>query len=269
MQKNFLRVSDLLHFLFKFAPAHLVESWDHVGLQVGRKQDKITGVLVALDASEAGIFEAIKNKCNVMVTHHPLKLKFMKPCDVSAQNKRILVLAKKHKINILSFHTNLDATQYGLNDMLVQQLSLQQVRVLNKNPKNKKCGLGRLGKLPKSLTLKTFCQKLLQQLPTKHLRFIGNPNEKIKTVAVMSGSGAGFWQEAKLCGADVLVTGDVKYHTALDAQAEGIALVDVGHYGSEIGMIHLVKNLLTNWQPKLKIIASTAHQDPFFCLINP
>ena len=75
-------------------------------------------------------------------------------------------------------------------------------------------------------------QEVKRRLNLQNLRLIGNPQQKIKTVAVISGSGKSLLP--KVYGAvDVLVTGDIGYHEAKEALARGLAIIDAGHQETE------------------------------------
>ncbi len=99
-----------------------------------------------------------------------------------------------------------------------------------------KLGLGRIGKLPESLSLADFAGQIRKILPAAGLRYVGDPSAAVSKVALCSGSGASLLRDAARAGADVLVTGDVKYHEAREAQELGIALIDAGHFHTEIIM---------------------------------
>jgi dinuclear metal center YbgI/SA1388 family protein len=104
-------------------------------------------------------------------------------------------------------------------------------------------GLGRIGQLPAALSLAAFARQVGGQLQTP-VRFCGDPLRSVRKVAVCSGSGASLLREAQFKGADVLVTGDVKHHDATEAELLGMALVDAGHYGTEILMVAAVAEQL-------------------------
>ncbi len=131
-----------------------------------------------------------------------------------------------------------------------------------------KRGLGRMGHLPQSLTLADFAAQVATVLDTPGLRFVGDPGAVIRTVALCSGSGASLIRAAVRLGADVLVTGDVKYHDARDAEDSGLALIDAGHFSTEIIMVTTVQRQL---QQKLSeagftdctVTACTVETDPF------
>jgi len=100
-----------------------------------------------------------------------------------------------------------------------------------------KFGLGRIGHLSNKVSLADFARQIKKTLSAPGLRYVGNPSSSLSKVAVCGGSGASLVREAVRAGADVLVTGDVKYHEARDAQDLGIALIDAGHFNTEIIMV--------------------------------
>ncbi len=103
--------------------------------------------------------------------------------------------------------------------------------------KGAKLGLGRIGRLSESSTLAEYANRLRNVLSAPALRYVGDPNAVISKVALCSGSGASLLRDAARAGADLLVTGDVKYHEAREAEDCGLALIDAGHYPTEIIMV--------------------------------
>ncbi len=94
-------------------------------------------------------------------------------------------------------------------------------------------GLGRIGTLAQSQTLTQFMAQIAQTLAQESLTFCGDSSKQIQTVALCGGSGSGFLQEAKKLGADVYVTGDMKYHDGQLAEELGLAVIDAGHFATE------------------------------------
>ncbi len=94
-------------------------------------------------------------------------------------------------------------------------------------------GFGRVGTLPQPLTLRALAARIRDELPAPHLRFAGNPDRTVRTVATVGGSGDSLIGAALGAGADVFVTGDLKHHVVLDALELGLALVDAGHHATE------------------------------------
>lgn len=263
-----LTVQNIDQFLSRFAPPSLAEEWDNVGLQVGNSADVLTGILVSLDVTEAVLWEAVEHDANLIITHHPLFFRPVNHLDDLQVSTRQARLATQMGINILSFHTNLDATREGLNDQLVKILKIKAVKPLipSRDKKIPKAGLGRIGKVSKT-NLEKFTKQAAKNLGLKNLRYVGDSRHAITRVAVMTGSGGGFFLEAQNAGADVLITGDVKYHHALDALGSGIALIDIGHFAGEIGMVSLVakklREFLRGKNSKVKIFETAAQTDPF------
>ena len=98
-------------------------------------------------------------------------------------------------------------------------------------------GLGRIGELPEAISLDDLAVKLKEVLDGTTLRVAGDGRKEMKKIAVCGGSGISVLREAARRGADVLVTGDVKYHDAQLARELGVALIDAGHFGSEHLMV--------------------------------
>ncbi len=101
-------------------------------------------------------------------------------------------------------------------------------------------GLGRVGELSSPMSLDVFSNRLKAALNLSTVKVVGRPDMAVETVAVCSGSGSSLMTAAIASGAQAFVSGDLGYHTARDAQQEGIGLIDIGHFGSE----HLVVDVL-------------------------
>ena len=111
-------------------------------------------------------------------------------------------------------------------------------------------GLGKLGELKEPMSLGVYAEKVKTLLEIENLKIIGDCGKIIKNVAVIGGSGSSYWQKAKNKGADLLITGDVGYHTMIDALEGGMTLIDGGHFGTEKimlkSMTEILKELLKN-----------------------
>jgi len=128
-------------------------------------------------------------------------------------------------------------------------------------------GLGRIGRLAQQTSLGEFAARVKESLGCDHLRLIGADQMPVRKVALCGGSGAFLLQTAHRQGADVLLTGDVKYHEARQAEELGIALIDAGHFATEQLMIEQVTQSLQaaarqlNWGVAFE--AYTGEEDPF------
>ncbi|TEB15421.1 putative GTP cyclohydrolase 1 type 2 [Pelotomaculum sp. FP] len=128
-------------------------------------------------------------------------------------------------------------------------------------------GLGRVGALPQPMPLGRFAEKVKDVLGLAALRFGGSLEETVSKVAVCGGSGADLWEAALSCGADTLVTSDIKYHTAQQILDAGLKFVDPGHYGTEAVVLPELQNYLRSRCRELnmdiEVILSETKTDPF------
>ncbi len=107
-------------------------------------------------------------------------------------------------------------------------------------------GSGLYGKLPQPISMQQATQKIKKIFGVKKFRLAGKMNQKIKTIGLCTGSGASLLTQAIKAGVDLFITGDVKYHAAVEALRNDVCLVDVGHFYSEISSVSLLKTLFKN-----------------------
>jgi len=128
-------------------------------------------------------------------------------------------------------------------------------------------GLGRIGRLAEATTLAVFAEAVKAALGLPALRVVGDPQRRLAKVALCGGSGASLLAEADRQGADVLVTGDVKYHEARQAEERGIALLDAGHFGTEHlavgGLVEALSRQAATRGMPITCIAMEGEHDPF------
>lgn len=127
-------------------------------------------------------------------------------------------------------------------------------------------GLGRIGSLPDEMTLEQFARHAKASLESGGVRVVGDLQRPVRKVAVLGGDGNKYWQSAKRKGADVYVTGDFYYHTAHDADAEGLAVVDPGHNVEKVmkkGIASLMKEKAAAQKWEVEFIPSSVETDPF------
>ncbi|MGB5420118.1 Nif3-like dinuclear metal center hexameric protein [Algibacter sp.] len=123
-------VQDVINHLEALAPLAYAEDFDNVGLLVGDKTQKVSGILVTLDTLEAVVDEAIEANCNLIVSFHPIIFKGLKKLTGKNYVERVVIKAIKHDIAIFSLHTALDNALQGVNDMICNQLDLTNKRIL-------------------------------------------------------------------------------------------------------------------------------------------
>lgn len=123
-------IQDVIHHLEKLAPLAYAEDFDNVGLLIGNKNQKLTGVLVTLDTLETVVDEAIANKCNLIVSFHPIIFKGLKKINGSNYVERVILKAIKNDIAIYAIHTALDNSLQGVNDIICNTLGIQNKKIL-------------------------------------------------------------------------------------------------------------------------------------------
>lgn len=206
---------EIVKRLEEFAPPELAEDWDCSGWIAETNKKEIHKIMLCLTVTEDIIRQAKAQNCDMIISHHPL---FFVPTEWK-------------NIDIYSAHTNLDRTNGGTTDTLIKTLGLDVSQTGDF-----------LRYVEKTLTLEELKKLLLKISP--NLRYVNNRKvEILNKIAFCAGSGSEFIQEAYENGADALVTGDIKFHTALDSP---IVLFDIGHFESEILVLQVFEKLLAD-----------------------
>ncbi|MBK5242356.1 Nif3-like dinuclear metal center hexameric protein [Clostridium sp.] len=235
-----LKVETIHNIMEEYAPAILSEDYDNVGLMVGDRDAEVTKILIALDCTIDVIREAVDTGCNFILTHHPLL--FNKPKSITSDTligKKIIELIKNN-IALYASHTNLDSVKGGLNDIATEMLGFNESKVMESsiipgydNGYNGYNGIGRLVTLDNPILLIDLCEKVKKIFNAKQIRYVGEDNRVIKTIAIINGSGEDFFEMARKFKADCIITGDTKYHGACDLKEQGTSLIDAGHFITE------------------------------------
>lgn len=211
MDKN-----ELTEKIESFAPLNLAEEWDASGWVVNVPDKlEVQKVMICLTVTDDVVQQAKNMNCDMIVSHHPL---FCVPFEYK-------------DINIYCAHTNLDRAQGGTTDELIKILGLNNNVIISDDFVRYVDG---------QFDVSAFTEKLCRI--SKNVRVVNNKNvERINKIAFCSGSGSEFIQEAVKNGADAFVTGDIKFHTAVESQ---IVLFDIGHFESEIPVLGVLAKLL-------------------------
>lgn len=227
------KISDLLDLLEVIAPSSTSEEWDNPGLQVGNLFDEIERIVVSLDPTLEAVRETAGRSAQVLLSHHPLLFRPISCVNRDRYPGDVISEALANGISLIAVHTNLDLAIGGVNDILAGLLGLKDAQFLQKTSKGGDAGLGRIGTLPEPMTLGRFTELLKVVLSADTVRVVGEAETMVNRVAVVGGSGGSMVPVASQMQADLLVTGDVSYHQALEARTLGLALIDAGHYCTE------------------------------------
>lgn len=214
------------------APRGQQEAWDNSGLQVGDSSRDIHSVLLAVDVSEAVVAEAVKEGCDMILSHHPLLFHGLKHLTGSTPQERCVAEAIRHDIAVYSAHTSMDKALHGVSGRMAEQLGLQQIRILVPSPDDARIGLGVIGTLPQPMLWQDWLRHVQQVFGADYVRYTEPVQQSVRRVALCGGAGAEFIPEAVAAGADTYLSADMKYHD-MQAAAGQIMAVDIDHWVSE------------------------------------
>ena len=340
-----MKVKNLLNNLDKIAPFFLQESFDNSGIQFADLDAPITKILLSLDVTQDVLDEALENKTNLIITHHPLLFSPLK--QITKQKNPLLFKIITNKINLLAMHTNYDLAENGLNDYVANLLGIKKITPLQSssekifkfavyvpvqhadkvsqaifeagagkigkyietsfnisgkgtfkplegtNPfigkigekeevqeikietvvterdldsvvqvmkdnhpyeepaydvyelKTKPSyGIGIFGEIDKEVEISKFSLEVKNKLQAHYTRLIKSNEQKIKKVALCTGSGGSLLEQVNNKNADLYITGDIAYHTALRAKELGLNVLDVEHFDTEKFFVEALYNQL-------------------------
>ena len=254
-----VKVEDIFRTLCELAPLELQMDFDNSGFLVGRGEQPVQRVLLALDVTDEVIDEAIRCGVQLIVSHHPVIFNPVRAVtDTNAQGRRLLKLIERH-IAVISMHTNLDIAQGGVNDVLSETLGIQTENVLTED------GCGRIGSLDTELSLDEFLLRCKKALSCNGLRYV-DAGRPVRRVAVMGGSGADSLERAAALGCDTYVTADIKYHQFQRALELGVNFIDADHFCTENPVMSRLSGWLKERFPDLQITVSSIHH-PIICFV--
>lgn len=263
-----LTVKNVVDILEKLAKPAYAFDWDNCGLCVGNESNNVTRVLVTLDVTRETVLEAHRNNCEMIISHHPLIFKPISTANSSTNEGEMLSLLFKYDIALYSAHTSLDAAKGGVNDALCQKLGLINVEVLAPiNIDGEEVSCGRIGNLPQKMSGDELLSFVETRLNCKNLLFGGVRGKEFSRIALASGAGDDFYFDAYKAGADVFLTGEVKYHTALEMKRISLPFLAAGHYSTEVSIVEALGAYLQNrfdvLQCGVTVIKSRVSTDPF------
>ena len=232
-----MRAQEIYEFLNSFAPFNTALEFDNPGLLVGDPEAEIKTVLISLDCTIAAIKKAKEIGAELILTHHPV---IYEPLKEVVAGTPVFECAK-NGITVISAHTNLDFCDGGVCDTLCAKAGLECVTKTQD-------GL-RIGTTT-PCTVKDFSKKVGSALNCNP-RFVEGGN-LVQKVAVCSGSGSSFLEQAVSLGCDTLLTGDIKYSAFITASNLGINLIDAGHFETENIILPVLEEKLKQEFPALK-----------------
>jgi dinuclear metal center YbgI/SA1388 family protein len=360
-------VSAICASLDRFAPPSLAADWDNVGLLLGDGAAEVRRVLTCLTVTPAVVEEAVAEKAELIVTHHPILFRGAKRLSTVATDGRLLWPLARAGVAVYSPHTAFDNTTGGINDSLARRLGLTNVAPLRRRDGDRKCkvvvfvpdsdlqkvsdamfaagagiigqyeqcsfrlagtgtffgtdstnptvgqkgrredvsewrlevvcpeaslapalsamrsahsyeepafdvyplkplpgpgGEGRVGELPAATGLRDLAARVKGELKAGAVQVVGDPGRPVRRVAVACGAAGEFLADAVRAKADVFLTGEMRFHDYLSAEAQGIALVLPGHYATERPAVEELAGRLQAEFRDLTVWASRKEADP-------
>ena len=247
-----MRLKSIMNCLERLSPLHYAEEWDNVGLLVGDENQEIQRIMVALDASDYVIDKAVEVQADLLLTHHPMIFRPLKQVNTQSMvGRRVLKLAG-NRIAYYAMHTNFDI-KGGMAELAAGRLNLKEQEPLdvtvieNGIPQ----GIGRVGMLPEEQSVRNIAALVKEKFDLENVILYGEPEQKVRKIAICPGSGKSEIENAQKAGAELLITGDIGHHEGIDAVDCGLPILDATHYGLEHIFIAFMVDYLKQCQAEI------------------
>jgi len=210
-----MKISEIYKFLDELSPFELQESWDNSGLLLGDFNQEVTKIVLSIDVDESLIDSMDRD--TLLITHHPIIFGGLKQLEFSKYPANLIQKMIQKNISNIAMHTNFDQTH--LNEFVATEVL--GYKIAQKD--------GFVAYLDVDENFDTFAKKVSLAFGLPHARCVKSSN-RVKRVALTTGSGCSL---LKSIDADCFLTGDVKYHDAMEAKSIKLSLIDIGHFESE------------------------------------
>ncbi|PQO46490.1 Nif3-like dinuclear metal center hexameric protein [Blastopirellula marina] len=263
-----LKLDAVCEFLERFAPVQLAESWDNVGLLIGSPNQPVEGIITCLTVTPEVVAEAIQADANLIVTHHPLPFRATKQITTRDTVGQMLLDLIKHEIAVYSPHTAFDSCAEGINFQLATAMGLTEIEplipidLLGVSGPTSQVGTGRFGTLPSGAPLAQVAETAKKVTGASMVKVVGRATSEIRTIAVGCGSAGELLSSVIEKKLDCLIVGETSFHTCLEAKAQGVALVLVGHFASERFAVEKLATILSDAFPSANVWSSRQEANP-------
>ena len=238
-----MKLKEIYKILDEISPFETQASWDNSGLIVGDFEANITKIYLALEVDEALIEDMQEG--SLILTHHPLIFSGLTTMDYATYPTKLLAKMIQKNISNIALHTNFDKSHlnaYVATEVLKKEIIAQEDHLIY---------------LEYEHSFEAFALEMQKCFGLSHLKGVDSGKKEIKKVALCTGSGASMLAEVD---ADCFITGDIKYHDAMEAQALGLSMIDIGHFESERFFAEILAPYLKNLD--LTVIISQS-KNPF------
>ncbi len=237
-----MKITEIYAYLDKLSPFELQEKWDNSGLIVGSMHQEVSQIALSIDVDEKLIDTLEEN--TLLITHHPLIFSGLK--QLAFENYPANLLQKMVQKNIanIAMHTNFDQTHLNAY-VATEVLGFEIV---------KKEGFVAYFEVDEAYEV--FAKKIASSLNLECIKGV-QAHSRVKNIALTTGSGCSLMRNIE---ADCFLTGDIKYHDAMEAKSINMSLIDIGHFESEHYFAQILEKHLKILGLKV-IIASS--ENPF------
>ncbi len=223
-----MKISEIYKFLNELSPFELQEPWDNSGLLLGNFSQDITKIVLSIDVDES-LIDSMEND-TLLITHHPIIFGGLKQLDFSKYPANLIQKMIKKNISNIAMHTNFDQThlnEYVATEVLGYKIAEKDGFVIY---------------LDVDEEFDEFAKNVSKVFGLSHTRCVKSSSH-VKRVALTTGSGCSL---IKSIDADCFLTGDVKYHDAMEAKSIKLSLIDIGHFESEHFFAQILLKYLKN-----------------------
>lgn len=237
-------IREITDLIERFAPLAWQASYDNAGLIVGRPDDPVRGVLLAVDVTEEVLDEAEAVGCDLVITHHPIVFHPLKRFNSADAVQRCVERAIRRGIALYACHTNLDSAPEGMSWHVARRLGVERLAVLQPVEAGSDVGFGVVGDLPHPLPVGEFMERIRREFSVRVIRHSDLASDTVRRVAVCTGAGASMIGDARRAGADFYLTADLKYNDFMTPD-KALTVADIGHFESEYCAIEILFDILS------------------------
>ena len=236
-----MKLNEIYSYLDTLSPFELQEGWDNSGLLVGDINQEIDKIYISLDL-DMELVDSIEEN-SLIITHHPLIFRPLKTLVPISYSQKLAIKLIQKNISLISMHTNFDKTHLNkyVMSLITKDFEIQDFIATAKI----------------DMEFSQFVTHIKKSLKITYPLNVIQCHNKITSFSLTTGSGMGLLDNIK---SDLFLTGDIKYHEAMEAKLRGISLIDITHYESEKFFCECLYNELNEFQ-KFAIISNL--KNPF------
>lgn len=262
-------VAEVCAVIERLWPRSGAESWDAPGIISGALTSHVSSILLAVDAVDDTVSEALALESDLLLVHHPLLMRGVNSVAEDRYKGELLARLIRGDCALIAAHTNADVVESGTSAVIAEKLGLINIAPITKSAIEGE-GLGRVGELKVQTTLGVLARRLAEILPATAtgVRCAGEYDQVVRSVALCGGAGDSLLQDPAVTGADVYISSDLRHHPASEAREQARltgkpAIIDVSHWASEWLWLETAAEQLRAALPSIVVSVSDLRTDPW------